>query len=231
LGKPKTKRVGTINKSPIMQNKFVIAIVLIVFASWANPMNAQQTEMSSTKIGKSRSNIQNNKVIQTNVAQTYCTVILKCMDGSCTIDYVNSKNTAGVNSSQALEKRIHNPFVIIKELDAAPPTKNDLINYQDVTTNVSKEKNEVQLISDVTAKVSCEGRATTLSKLFSINSEYTVPIECKKGKCDVELYWSWGAPNSGSIKTYAGGRFTLEMDNGICTAMTINSKDASATKN
>ena len=214
-----------------MQNKFVIAIVLIVFASWANPMNAQQTEMTSAKIGKSRSNIQNNKVIQTNVAQTYCTVILKCMDGSCTIDYVNSKNTAGVNSSQTLEKRIHNPFVIIKELDAAPPTKNDLINYQDVTTNVSKEKNEVQLISDVTAKVSCEGRATTLSKLFSINSEYTVPIECKKGKCDVELYWSWGAPNSGSIKTYAGGRFTLEMDNGICTAMTINSKDASATKN
>ncbi len=214
-----------------MQNKFVIAIVLIVFVSWAIPMNAQQTEMSSAKIGKSRSNIQNNKVIQTNVAQTYCTVILKCMDGSCTIDYVNSKNTAGVNRSQALEKRMHNPFVIIKELDAAPPTKNDLINYQDVTTNVSKEKNQIQLISDVTAKVSCEGRATTLSKLFSINSEYIVPIECKNGKCNVELYWSWGAPNSGSVKTYAGGRFILEMDNGICADMTINSKDASSTKN
>jgi hypothetical protein len=70
----------------------------------------------------------------------------------------------------------------------------------------------------------------TLTKLFSINSEYTVPIECKKGKCDVELYWSWGAPNSGSVKTYAGGRFILEMDNGICTDMTVNTKDASGAK-
>jgi hypothetical protein len=206
-----------------MKSKFFITIVLIVFMSWANLVNAQQTEMSSTKIGKSRSNIQNNKASQGNVVQIYCTVILKCMDGGCTIDYVNTQS--------ASEKRMHNPFVIIKELDAVAPTKNDLINYQDVTTSVSKEKNQVQLISDVTAKVTCEGRATTLTKLFSINSEYTVPIECKKGKCDVELYWSWGASNSGSIKTYSGGRFILEMDNGICVDMTTNTKDVSGTKN
>jgi hypothetical protein len=205
-----------------MQNRFFITIVLMVFVSWTNLVNAQQTEMSSTKIGKSRSNIQNNKGLPTNLTQTYCTVILKCMDGSCTIDYVNSKSATAINSSQALEKRMHIPFVIIKEPDPVTPTKNDLINYQDVTTSVSKEKNQVQLICDVTAKVNCEGRATTLTKLFSINSEYTVPIECKNGKCNVELYWSWGAPNSGSVKTYAGGRFILEMDNGICTDMTIN---------
>ncbi|MBW4361816.1 hypothetical protein KZH69_15085 [Flavobacterium sp. NAS39] len=214
-----------------MQNKFFITIVLMVFVSWTNLVNAQQTEMSSIKIGKSRSNIQNNKGLPINVTQTYCTVIVKCMNGSCTIDYVNSKSATEVNSSKALEKRMHNSFVIVKEPNAVAQTKNDLINYQDVTTNISKEKNQVQLISDVTAKVSCEGRATTLIKLFSINSEYIVPIECKKGKCDVELYWSWGAPNSGSIKTYAGGRFILEMDNGICTDMTINKKDISGAKN
>jgi hypothetical protein len=166
LGKPKTKRVGKINKPPIMQNKFFIAIVLMVFVSWTNLVNAQQTEMSSTKIGKSKSNSQNNKGLPTNVTQTYCTVILKCMDGSCTIDYVNSKSATDVNSSQALEKRMHIPFVIIKEPDAVTPTKNDLINYQDVTTNVTKEKNQVQLISDVTAKVNCEGRATNFNKII-----------------------------------------------------------------
>lgn len=214
-----------------MQNNFFIKIVLIVFASWANHVNAQQVEMGTTKIGKSRSNIQNNKASQANAAQIYCTVLLKCEDGSCTIDYVNTKIATKANSAQTSEKRMHNPFVIIKELDVMAPAKNDLINYQDVTTGSPKEKNQVQLINDVTAKVTCEGRETTLSKLFSINGEYAVPIECKKGKCDVELYWSWGAPNSGSIKTYAGGRFILEMDNGICTDMTMNRKDISDTKN
>jgi hypothetical protein len=214
LGKPKTKRVGKKNKSIIMKNRIYITLVLVAFTFFTNCVNAQQAEMSSTKIGKSRSNIQNNKTT-TNITPALCTVVVRCTDGSCTVDYANA------NSSS--EKRMHKPFVIIKELDAVQP--------RDTGSGLATGKTTEQSISEVTAKVMYEDSWSAPMKLLLINGEYVLPIECKNGKCEIELSWSWGASNSRSTRTYTGGRFILEMDNGICTDMTIKSKDAFGTKN
>jgi hypothetical protein len=197
-----------------MQNKFFI-IVLVAFTFFANSVTAQQTEMNTTKIGKSRSNIQNNKITATNVTPALCTVVLRCTDGSCTVDYANANSTS--------EKRMHKPFVITKELDAIQP--------RDTASGLATGKTAEQSVSDVTAKVMYEDSWSAPTKLSLVNGEYILPIECKNGKCEIDLSWSWGASNSSSTRTYTGGRFILEMNNGICTDMVINSKVTSGTKN
>ncbi|WP_269222766.1 hypothetical protein [Flavobacterium sp. IMCC34518] len=213
-----------------MKNIFFKITFLTVFGSFTNFINAQNSEINATKIGKSRSNIQNNKAPQDNLKQVYCNIILKCADGSCTVDYINTGSTKDNAITNSSEKRLHKPFVIIKEIDAKTAIHNDEINSQEIKRELSKENNHVQLISDVTAKITCEGGATTVTKLFPIASKYTLPINCKNGICDLELYWSWGAPHASKSKIYAGGRFELEMENGICTNMYLNTKDTYVTK-
>ena len=68
-------------------------------------------------------------------------------------------------------------------------------------------------------------------KLSFVNGEYVLPIECKSGKCEVELSWSWGATNSSGRRSYKGGRFALSMDNGVCNDMTVVSKGSLAMDN
>jgi hypothetical protein len=198
-----------------MKNIFLPIMFLFGVLISYSSVNAQQTEEATAKITKSRSNIQNNKTTTTNVTPATCLVIIKCTDGSCTVDYANANSGA--------EKRMHKPFVITKELDVTKP--------RDAASGLATGKTTEQSISDVTAKVTHEDSWSAPIKLSLVNGEYVLPIECKNGKCEIELSWSWGASNSSSTRTYTGGRFILEMDNGICTDMAINTKGTSGTKN
>ena len=197
-----------------MKNIFLPIMFLFGVLISNSSVKAQQTEEGTAKISKSRSNIQNNKTTS-NAVSTGCLVVVKCTDASCTVDYSNTNSGA--------EKRMHKPFVIIRELDRTQP--------RDAASGQASGKTTEQSISDLTGKVMHEDSWSAPMKLSLVNGEYVLPIECKNGKCEIELSWSWGASNSSSTRTYTGGRFILEMDNGICTDMAINTKGISGTKN
>jgi hypothetical protein len=195
-------------------------MVLIVFTAITSPLFAQETQ----KITKSRSNIQNNKTTTENANQEACVVSVKSIDGMCVVDYRNVSSPRDHASGQASGKRMHKPYMITKELGVTEPTENDLIKLGDPASGLTKGKTTAQSISNVTAKVMHEDSWSAPMKLALVNGEYILPIDCKSGKCEVELSWSWGATNSGSKRSYTGGRFALSMDNGVCNDMTLVSK-------
>jgi len=75
----------------------------------------------------------------------------------------------------------------------------------------------------------CDGKTT---KISCPDGECDIPLDdCPNGTCDLVCSWSWGATNTGSMSSGSGsgsGRcvvdFSLEVENGVCTAIT--KKDA-----
>ena len=75
----------------------------------------------------------------------------------------------------------------------------------------------------------CDGKTT---KISCPDGECDIPLDdCPNGACDLVCEWSWGMSNSGSMSSGSGagsGRcaagFSLEIQDGACTAMAINEK-------
>jgi hypothetical protein len=71
----------------------------------------------------------------------------------------------------------------------------------------------------------CDGKTTTIS---CPDGECDIPLDdCSNGACDLVCSWSWGATNTGSMSSGSGsgsGRcaagFSLEIQDGACTAIT-----------
>ncbi len=75
----------------------------------------------------------------------------------------------------------------------------------------------------------CDGKTT---EIRCPNGDCEIPLDdCPNGTCDLVCSWSWGMSNSGSMSSGSGagsGRcaagFSIEIQDGACTAMAINEK-------
>jgi hypothetical protein len=184
-------------KSKVKVWKYVIGLSLFF-----NHAHAQQTKGSNQKQGT----VQNESSIVANATDgkvnSSCRVILKTQKGGCIVFFEN--NTF---SGKETAKSMENPFVILKAYD-----KNDLI--QDKHSKPEKLK-------DVTAKLKFNDSWYSPLKLTLKNGQYSFPIDVKNGKCLLELYWSWEETVRNGETKYAGGVYLLDINNGICTNMTL----------
>lgn len=137
-------------------------------------------------------------------------------------------------------KRQHKPVRMTTEVDKSSPKLAESFSSPDATAAKSSSgggagKVSVQDISfskvnvqDISFTKRCGGKST---KLSVVDGECVISTDdCPNGTCTVVASWSWGASNSGSSSMGSGasGRcsvdFLLEIEDGVCTAMTINEK-------
>jgi hypothetical protein len=134
-------------------------------------------------------------------------------------------------------KRMHKPFTITKELDKSSPMSAEPAASSE--TSVSKESGggsgKVN-VQDFHFIMRCGGKSTQIS---CEDVECEIPTgDCPDGTCSVIASWSWGATNSSSSSLSKGSSlvnrcsvdFSLEIENGECTAMAINEKGTGGTK-
>jgi hypothetical protein len=69
----------------------------------------------------------------------------------------------------------------------------------------------------------CDGK---ISKIVCPDGECDIPLDnCPNGTCDLECSWSWGESQQGSsIHSSGSAGFSLEIQDGACTAMAIKEK-------
>lgn len=76
----------------------------------------------------------------------------------------------------------------------------------------------------------CDGKT---SKIVCPNGDCEIPLDdCPNGTCDLVCEWSWGLSQSGNMSPGSGSTglssssvgFSLEIQDGACTAMAINEK-------
>lgn len=192
-----------------MKKQILIALAVIVTASFGNHLLAQET-MEVSKL-KTKSNQSNDRTVEQN--PSVCTGKIRCADGSCTISFeqeVLSPRDAA--SGLPTGKRMHKPFVITKELDKSSP----LLARESPT----KQSTGKVSVSDLSVMITIDGRSR---KLPVVNNQFTLPSDGKDNDCDLIVSWSWGESNpggnnmgtagSGMTKRYEA-TFNLGVENG-----------------
>ena len=68
----------------------------------------------------------------------------------------------------------------------------------------------------------CDGKTT---KIVCSSGECEIPLDdCPNGTCDLVCDWSWGLSQQGTMSSSGSAGFSLEIQDGACTAMAINEK-------
>ncbi len=168
-------------------------------------------------------------------------------DDGCVVTLESSINLPrDAASGLATGRRMHKPFsVFVKASDNAV---SEVKSPRDLATGQSTGKGEQKPVGGGGAvkasfsdlSVTSAGKATF--KEFTItkrcdgktteirypNGDCEIPLDdCPNGSCDLFCSWSWGATNTGSMTSGSGatsGRcaegFSLEIEDGTCTAIT-----------
>lgn len=137
-------------------------------------------------------------------------------------------------------KRQHKPITITKELDKSssdlPPSEisvdepgvNRVAGAGGGSGKASMSDLSVMSAGKATFKEftitkRCDGKTIQIS---CPDGECEIPLdECPNGTCDLVCSWSWGLSQQGTTMSSSGSAgFSLEMNNGACTAMAINEK-------
>lgn len=129
-------------------------------------------------------------------------------------------------------KRQHKPVTFTKELDKSSPK---------LAEGVAKGKtisdsppSEIAIDEPGVQKVSMQDFHFTkrcgdvITKYTLADGECVIPTgDCPNGVCTLTADWSWGTSNSGSAGTGTSRSavdFFLKIEDGVCTAMAINTK-------
>jgi hypothetical protein len=151
------------------------------------------------------------------------------------------KSPRDAASGLATGKRMHKPMSISKEPYSnigsdSPPADISIgepgVQVAQKTKGGSGKASFSDLSLMSTAKATfkeftitkrCDGKT---SKISCSDSECDIPLDdCPNGTCDLICSWSWGASNSGSSMNSSGSAgFSLEIKDGVCTAMAIKEK-------
>jgi len=192
-----------------MKKKTFVLLAFLLTVSLTGQLFAQ--EMMEVSKSKTKSNQSNDRSIVQNTS--VCSGKIRCADGSCTISFeqeiVSPRDAA---SGLPTGKRMHKPFVIIKELDKSTP-----MLAKGASGGMGSGKVSV---SDLSVMISINGQS---KKLPLVNDQFTLPSDGKDNDCDLIVSWSWGATNAGSGNTGTAGSgiakryeatFNLEVENG-----------------
>jgi hypothetical protein len=144
------------------------------------------------------------------------------------------KSPRDAASGLATGKRMHKPTVLTMELGKSKPSSNS------PKSDISVDEPGVQItggagagkatFKEFTVTKRCAGKTTTID---CPNGECDIPLDDNYiGSCDLVCSWSWGMSNSGSSSSGSGMTgltrssvgFSLEIEDGSCTAMAINEK-------
>ena len=150
-------------------------------------------------------------------------------------------------------KRMHKPSLITKELDKSSPklaekVSNGSVSSDSPPADISIDEPGVQAtqksgmgsgkasfqdlsimsagkatFKEFTVTKRCDGKST---KIACPDGECDIPLDdCPNGTCDLECSWSWGESQQGSSMRSSGSAgFSLEIQDGACTAMAIKEK-------
>jgi Type VI secretion system effector, Hcp len=137
-------------------------------------------------------------------------------------------------------KRMHKPMVITKELDKSSPTLAESaakgreasapsISEIVITKSAVQESQSSGIdagkasFKEFTITKRCDGKST---KISCPDGECDIPLDdCPNGTCDLVCDWSWGLSQQGTSSSSSGSAgFSLEIQDGGCTAMAIKEK-------
>lgn len=146
------------------------------------------------------------------------------------------KSPRDMSTGQSSGKRQHKPMSISKEYNASTPKLAEIAvsgtrsSSDALVSNVSGGGAGKVSVQDLSfSKVSvqdfhftkrCGGKTT---KISCDGGECEIPIgDCPNGDCAITADWSWGLSQGGSSRCSVD--FSLQIEDGVCTAMAINEK-------
>jgi hypothetical protein len=206
-----------------MKKKIYSAAILLVALFGSGQLFAQETGMKT--VNTSRSNIKNNKTVETNPVQ--CLVSLIPNETGCEIYFRNEvKSPRDAATGLATGKRTHKPICFT--VNSTNNSVTEVLSPRDAASGQSSGKRSAgNPIKGISVKGGKNPGGGEFNNLMINNGQITLPPDCPDGDCDLILSWSWGASNPGSSKTYCQCHFILTMEAGACVAIKEKGNGAS----